>query len=315
MKIKTISKIISNKFDEFLDSIKDDAVKALVKDNTIITGGCIPSMLLQTPINDFDLYFTNKETVVAVANYFLSLFQKESEHTHTDGKEIRMWIDDSTERVKIHLKSAGIAGGASDSNYKYFESRPPEEGEDWIEQACEQVSEADTTKIDLQNKEKYRPVFLSANAITLSDKIQIIVRFYGNPDEIHQHYDYIHCTSYWLSADKKLTLKPEALQSILTKELVYIGSKYPICSLIRTRKFIKRGFTINAGQYLKMCFQVSNLDLTNLEVLEDQLIGVDAAYFGQLIDGLKEHSEKNKEKGEEFKLDYGYLATIIDKIF
>ena len=52
-----------------------------------------------------------------------------------------------------------------------------------------------------------------------------------------------------------------------------------------------------------------------MNVLEDQLIGVDAAYFGQLIDGLKSHSEKQKEEGKEFKLDYGYLATIIDKIF
>jgi hypothetical protein len=56
-------------------------------------------------------------------------------------------------------------------------------------------------------------------------------------------------------------LRAEALESILTKELRYVGSRYPLCSVIRTRKFLARGWTINAGQYVKMCFQISQLDL------------------------------------------------------
>ena len=48
---------------------------------------------------------------------------------------------------------------------------------------------------------------------------------------------------------------------LLARQLVYQGSKYPICSMIRTRKFLQRGWHINAGQYLKMAFQVSELDL------------------------------------------------------
>ena len=34
--------------------------------------------------------------------------------------------------------------------------------------------------------------------------------------------------------------------------------------MIRTRKFLKRGWHINAGQYLKMCFQISELDLSDI---------------------------------------------------
>lgn len=70
MKTKTINSIICNKFVELLASIKDDKVKKLVEKNSIITGGCITSMLLSDTVNDFDLYFTNKETVLAVANYY-----------------------------------------------------------------------------------------------------------------------------------------------------------------------------------------------------------------------------------------------------
>lgn len=315
MKSKTINKVICQKFDQFLESIKDDNVRQLVNKNSIITGGCIASMLLKEQVNDFDLYFRDKATTLAVANYYVNEFKSISEHKHKDGKEILIHVEDENDRVKIHIKSAGIASEKGESDYQYFESRPPEEGEDYIESVTDAVSELDELSINEQSLQRYRPVFMSANAITLSDKIQIVIRFYGDPDNIHQHYDYVHCTNYWTSDTRKVVLKAEALEALLAKELIYVGSKYPICSVIRTRKFLKRGYTINAGQYLKMAYQISQLDLNNLEVLEDQLIGVDAAYFGQLIDALKEHKSKKEEKQETFTMDYGYLATIIDKIF
>jgi hypothetical protein len=90
-----------------------------------------------------------------------------------------------------------------------------------------------------------------------------------------------------------------------------MGSKYPLCSIIRTRKFINRGWHINAGQYLKMCLQVNELDLNNIDVLEDQLIGVDSAYFMMLIDSIR-----NKQLTDDnFELNNSYIISIIDKIF
>jgi 5,10-methenyltetrahydromethanopterin hydrogenase len=77
--------------------------------------------------------------------------------------------------------------------------------------------------------------------------------------------------------------------------------------VIRLRKFIGRGWTVNAGQILKMLLQVSELDLTNPIVLEDQLTGVDAAYFCELI-------AKVKEKDPE-KINSAYLIEIIDRMF
>src|SRR3546814_1666855 len=67
----------------------------------------------------------------------------------------------------------------------------------------------------------YRPVFMSTNAITLSDKIQIVLRFYGEADAIHENYDFVHCTNYWTSKDANLTLRQPALESLLCKELRY----------------------------------------------------------------------------------------------
>ncbi|MCW3062424.1 MAG: hypothetical protein JWQ02_4245, partial [Capsulimonas sp.] len=76
MKTKTINIVLCRKFDAWLASIEDEAVRDLAARNTIITGGCIASMLLKEPVNDYDLYFRNSETALAVATYYVSQFLK-----------------------------------------------------------------------------------------------------------------------------------------------------------------------------------------------------------------------------------------------
>lgn len=307
MKAKTINAVICKKFDTWIDTIKDDSVKSLVNKNSIITGGCIASMLLKEPVNDFDVYFTDKQTVKSVANYYVKQWNESNGDNGyiLDGDDINVEytggvsLNMTPDRIKIIFESTGIAK-------EYGASEDASDIEEFI---------PENTQTEDLSKPKFRPIFLSNNAITLSNDIQIVIRFYGDPDNIHQHYDYVHCTNYWLSETRDLTLKQPALESLLAKELRYIGSKYPLASVIRTRKFIKRGWTINAGQYLKMAFQISELDLKDIAVLEDQLTGVDVAYFNHLIQALISHSNNQKDAGKEFKIEYSYLATIIDKIF
>ncbi len=271
MNRKNIKAVIRKKINAWLSSIDDDEVRNLAAKNTIVTGGCIVSMLLKEEVNDYDLYFSNRGTAIAVAKYYVTKF-KESHPYQT------ITLDDTNEdRIRIKVESKGVAGD--------------------LENGAEPE----------QDKPLYRPVFLSSNAITLSDKIQLIIRFYGDAEEIHKNYDFVHCTSYWTSKDDELVLYAPALESILARELRYVGSMYPLCSIIRTRKFIARGWTINAGQYLKMAMQVHALDLLDIAVLEDQLCGVDTAYFDILICALR--------KQEGSKIDASYIAEIVDRIF
>jgi len=309
-KAKTIKSVISKKINKWLDTIEDADLRKQVEKNVIVTGGCIVSMLLGEPVNDFDVYFRDHDTTVAVAKYYVSRFK------HKTTVDFKLVVTDIDGRVRVRAQSAGVASEETPTGeYKYFESQPEEESADYISKVMDNPQEIEDTHEDTQievakNPEegKYRPVFLSSNAITLSDKIQIVLRFYGEPDAIHENYDFVHCTSYWQSWDGgKLVLRQEALESCLSKELKYVGSKYPVCSIVRLRKFINRGWRINAGQILKMCMQISELDLTNVEVLEDQLTGVDTAYFLEVIAKLK---EKDPEK-----VNTGYLVEIIDRMF
>ena len=84
----------------------------------------------------------------------------------------------------------------------------------------------------------------------------MLIRFWGEVEEIHKNYDFAHCTCAWSSWDNELSLPTKALECIINKELYYMGSKYPLCSIIRSRKFINRGYTINAGQYLKNVYAI-----------------------------------------------------------
>lgn len=309
--------------EEFVASIKDETIQKQVRNNSIVTGGSIASLLLGEKVNDYDYYFTNKETTLAVAKYFISQFNETQDSIHNfkikppyvytekDGVKTE---ESDFDRIRIMIKSAGIAGTEEDTeDYDFFESRPMEVGEDYIQAAMKSVIE-DADEIDskeMESEEKFQPIFISDNAITLSGNIQLVIRFFGNPKDLHENFDFIHCTNYWTSKTRKLTLKLPALQSLLSKELVYIGSKYPVSSMIRIRKYLSRGWYINAGQILKVCLQLSELDLTNIKVLEDQLTGVDTAYFFDMIRKLKEKQEQDAE----FQPDMPYLVSIIDKIF
>ena len=327
MNRKRIERVLAKKHEEFVKTIKDEKVRKLVDKNSIITGGAIVSLYQGEKVNDFDYYFTDKETCLEVAKYFVADFIKKNP------KKLIPMVTETDDRIAIKVQSAGVVSEVDTSgSYEYFESREQSEGTDYLEDVTSNIMPEEVSANDVERSQKlynvsetsvnvlerpdapkdpYRPVFMSSNAITLSDDIQLVIRFYGDPETIHDNYDFTHCTNYWLSSDKKVHINLDAMECIQTKELKYEGSKYPLASVIRTRKFIQRGWKINAGQYLKMCFQVSKLDLENIAVLQDQLVGVDSAYFAEVIGAIREEREKNSE----WKLDETYLATLIDKIF
>lgn len=302
MKTKTINKILKLKFNEFLESIDNEEVKNLVKNNSIITGGSIASLLLQEDVNDFDIYFRTKEVTSKVAQYYVNKFkQTNSASRHRSGDEISLEVKEFGDRVKIVAKSSGVVSEGDRDDYHYFEGDvdpESEEANEYVNSVYENVK---------SRGPKYRPILITSNAISLANDVQLIIRFFGDPSDIHSNYDFAHCTNYWSSWDEQLVLRPKALECLLTKELKYEGSKYPICSVVRLRKFIKRGWTITAGEIFKMCHQISQLNLEDINVLEEQLTGVDQAYFNEVISILRKENKKN--------IDSTYLFSLIDKIF
>ena len=247
MKQKTIASVISRKVKAWASSIDDEALAKRAHDHPIVTGGCITSMLLGETVNDFDLYFSDYATARDLAVHYLDKMKLKTK------VEASSCVMAEGQRIKIHIKSAGVAGSQSNEpdapSYDYFETLGDggEAAEQFIEKAVETIEGA-------KEKPPYEPTFASTNAITLSGKIQLVFRFWGDPATIHENYDFVHCTNYW-TASEGLVLRKEALAATLSKSLIYIGSKYPLCSIFRVRKFIERGWRITAGQMLKMAWQ------------------------------------------------------------
>jgi len=308
MKTKTIQKIIKAQIDDFISYIDDESIKNIFKEQTIVTGGCITSMLLGEDVNDFDIYLRTKEAAFKVAEYFLEKEATGSElvlgggittiksveeklgSTVADSDSFFLKMIEDKDRVRIYIPSSGVINCSNNS---------PEPGES--------INQEVFVKNNTDKDTKYKTEYITSNAITLRNKIQIIIRFTGEPNEIHKNYDYEHCKNYWTSWDNKLITNVKSLECILAKQLFYTGSKYPLCSIFRSKKFIQRGWSINAGQYLKMAMQLNEIDLCDVETLEDQLVGVDSAYFMEIIRHLRDKKIK--------RVDNEYITTIINKVF
>jgi hypothetical protein len=242
MKAIAIEKLLKGLSDNFLNSIKDEILKEEVKNNFFIAGGCIPSMMLNEFVSDFDIYFTNKETADKIREYYKGniVFPVMMNYT----------VETTDEFTKI----------------KYNEE---------------------------VKKNSFLPIFISPQAITLTDKVQLITKFYGEPKDVVENFDWAHLKSYFKYP--KLFINDSTYRLINEKELIYTGSRYPLSSFLRTRKYIKKGWTISAKESLKIALELAKYDLTDLIVLRDQLMGVDPLY---MLSVLKEIEGKKWEIDE-----------------
>lgn len=325
MSDKAIERHIRGKVDEWLQSIEDEGLREYLQDKIIVTGGCITSMLLKEKINDYDIYLRTKEACERVARYYVEKFQEVPlQHVgygfSTPGVVLAVFEKEDPQsdkpRIMVMSKSAGVAAvgpgrRGDEEEYRYFELvGDADEAQDMMEGFVTAVVERADRGQESDELSPYTPLFMTSNAISLSNEIQVVIRFYGNPKEIHQNFDFEHCKCYWKSWGKRgrqLVLLRDAMQLMLSRHLRYTGSRYPLSSLFRLRKFHDRGWYYSAGEMLKIMYQVADLDLHSPAVLEEQLLGMDIAYFTEVI-------RRIRAEGVE-SITSTYLAQLIDEIY
>lgn len=329
MNKRNIERALQAKLKDWLEHIDNEYIKDLIRQNAMVSGGAIVSLVNGEKPNDYDIYFKTKEATMEVAKYYAEIWNNELNKgkkiivvdtneliandayhaTYRFPDRIECLIDNGT------YNKSGRAGEIR--NEELLDMMAMNDNESGIDDKSEPIDfnepevHLDKSEADKDNKMKYRPRYFSTNAITLSDGIQIVIRFWGPIEEIHQNFDFLHCKGNYDFATNTLNISNETLFAIINKELIYQGSKYPLCSIIRTRKFITRGYTINAGQYVKMALELQELDLKDLKTFKDQLIGVDSLYFAQMIGAMT-----NKRLSDpDFDFTGPYLIEIINRIF
>lgn len=175
MKARQIKKLLSGVKGKFMESIGDENIRDIIKEYSFISGGCIPSMLMDEYVNDFDFYFITEQ---------------------------------SANKVREYYKNCDV-------------------------------------------KEKYSVKLITDNAVNLTNKIQLVTKFYGLPNRVVEKFDWAHIKSYfWFNKDNRheeLVIDDSVYRIINEKELIYTGSDYPLSSLLRVRKYIKKGWYVSTS--------------------------------------------------------------------
>lgn len=300
MQVKTIRKVLDKKLNDWVNSIRSIELQQLIKRDTIVTGGSIVSLLMGEKVNDYDIYFKTQETALAVAEYYVAEFAKKNPgYTETTVRisELKNLRGEIENVVDIYIPSVGVV--ASDDA-----PEPIGELDVVADGASEEAEVVDTG-------DKYRVMFMSSNAITLSHSIQLITRFTGDAEQVHKNFDFVHAQCWFDWKEDKLFTPEKSLLSMMSKTLKYTGSLYPLASLFRLKKFLQRGWRVSAGEMLKIAFQIKDIDFNDPLVLRQQLTGVDLAYFHMLIRAIEEFKKANPDKD----LTSSYIVELIDRIF
>ena len=312
MKARQIDKVILEKVLALAEA--HPPIKQRLLKNSIVTGGCIASMLLKEKVNDFDIYFDSLPALLDVMEYFgsktdalyLVAFEEGVELPEHNRVELPSGDDEENDFiVPVPVKCNGIDYGIYSSLNGLRDHQHRIKYISLYYKSCGYWAAGEEDKKKAEKDGLTHTIrFASSNAITLTEKVQLVFRFFGPPEEIHKNYDFVHATNYW-TYNSGLVTNTEALEAILARELIYKGSRFPLASIFRTRKFIQRGWTLHIANYVKMAFQLNDLDLTNIHTLREQLTGVDAAY----LNGLIWQCEKSNQP-----ITSSYVCDLVDKL-
>lgn len=326
---RNIKKHLARKIDRWIETINDSELRKDVSREVMVTGGAITSLVRNEEVNDYDIYFKDRDVLKRVAQYYTAKYPCEVLDTREvfnnvqrvkDAEENTFIVHDNDNLLRSlkasiisnykmteedHENGSSLAEAWSRSDEwvflesgKPFTLNPEFESHQKIIKFIEESAyndriytfiKSDGIIIDTSvNPEDKNCVVqcVTSNAISLTDGIQIITRFFGEPDEIHSNFDFDHCKGIYEHSNGNLHISDSTYECIINQHLRYSGSKYPLASIIRTRKFVSRGFSIDAGQYVKMALQLNKLDLSNPGILAEQLVGVDLSYFAWLIQAI-----------------------------
>lgn len=188
MQIKTVAKSISDKLKDWLSSITDEQLRKEVEESLLVSGGSITSLLLGDPVNDYDIYLQDIEVVKRLTIYYIKGVDGAE---LLDGREKEALVKE-LEKQYIGVTTEGEEA-VNRNNSRAISLRNLKE--DQIKLYFPSANGGLKVNENLSDSEKnYTPVFLSPNAISLSNDIQIVIRFHGTPEQIHKTFDFIHAT-------------------------------------------------------------------------------------------------------------------------
>lgn len=139
-------------------------------------------------------------------------------------------------------------------------------------------------------------------------RYQLISAEYGPPDALIRKFDFTMCMGAF--HDGRFILDSLFLKHIAQRRLCYnANGKYPICSLWRAAKFIKRGWKLPGIEAIKLALAINNVGIKDFADLKEQLLGIDTMFLAELTSAIAQNSEKRYDFGEAID----FIGNFLDQ--
>jgi hypothetical protein len=159
-----------------------------------------------------------------------------------------------------------------------------------------------------QVDKKYEVVYCSENAVSYRTekniKFQLIKKIYGTPQNVMAQFDFTICMCACFPKTNTFVMYDRFLEHLARREIVFnIDACYPINSLFRANKFIKRQYYVSAVEWIKIGLKCHSLNLKNLKEIKEQLDGIDTFFLKEFTDNL------NNVPGQQYDFE-AFVASI-----
>ena len=251
--LRTVNNLCEEKLKEL--ALTEKQFSETILCTSFIAGGAILSVSKQEKIKDYDLFMTTPAAALKLFNILIKRIP--------DGDSLTLTVEQDNINPNLHR------------GYLFLNNAFRE---DTLEKAIDRFNE-NCKKYKIKSHKVY-PIYLSKNALTLSNGVQLIFRFIGEPKEVFSTFDYEHCKVYWRPNPLGLLLgsvhyEGRSQESIAKNELIYTGNtRFVLSAISRLNKFIKRGWGISPSSLLSLALSVNKVDWSSREALEEELLGI-----------------------------------------
>lgn len=117
---------------------------------------------------------------------------------------------------------------------------------------------------------------------------QLICCLFGTPEQVLSSFDFTCCMGAWIPKTNEFEIDALFLKHCAQHRLVFNpNAKYPVCSLWRSVKFLKRGWVMPAVECIKLALCIHHLHIEDRKELKRQLLGIDTLFLKEMTDALE----------------------------
>ncbi len=143
------------------------------------------------------------------------------------------------------------------------------------------------------------------------------VGYFDEPMKVYDHYDYTICMGGFDFKDDEFFFHRDFLKHLAQRRLVFNHkTDFPMSSLLRSTKYLGRGYFISGVELLKLAMTIQATKITTYKELRRQMMGIDTAFLKDLTDRFlhPDWAEKSYDLETGLQLIDEYMRKISDEV-